>query len=79
MSEPESGKILKSVVSLEASKIGENDVVTEIMIVVERTDEPDLELQEQMLLLTPNELKKLFEEMRLHYEQGIWSMGTVER
>jgi len=58
-------------ISLEASTVVGNEW-TEAEIYVTRTGEPDQELH-----LTPAEMEALYRRLRLFYEQGIWSMGTV--
>lgn len=33
--------------------------------------------EEQELFMTPAEMAALYKRLKLYYEQGIWSMGTV--
>lgn len=53
--------------------------VREVMIRVERLEPPaDPEWEEeQVLLLSPDELQALYHRMRMYFEQGAWSVGTV--
>ncbi len=75
--EPATGTPGQSCVSLEASEVSGNDW-TEAMASIDREGETDPELCAQILLMTPAEMKALYERLNLYYEQGIWSTGTVE-
>lgn len=65
-------------VSLEATELNAaEDDWTEAGVFIERDNEPDPELASQLLMMTPAEMRFLYERMKLYYEQGIWSEGTV--
>lgn len=67
-------------VSLEATELNEaGDDWTEAGAFFDRDDEPDPELREQLIMMTPAEMRALYERLTLYYEQGIWSSGTVDR
>jgi hypothetical protein len=71
---------VKSRISLEPCELNADETeVTEIMISIEREDEPEPDLRDQVLLMTPKEMDALYARMKLYYEQGIWSTGSVER
>lgn len=70
----------KSRISLEASELNEAETDwVEASIFIEREDEPDEELRCQLLVMTRAELDALYHRMKTHYEQGIWSTGSVQR
>jgi hypothetical protein len=76
---------MKTRISLEPTELDEDEAhtrceVREACISVERTElPPDPEwLASQDLFLSPEEMQALYHRMRLYYEQGIWSTGTVE-
>lgn len=75
----------KSRISLEAAEVTEvaGSVRlarwTEAMICVEREDEPEQDMKYQQLLLTAAEMAALYSRMKMYYDQGTWSTGSVER
>lgn len=73
----------RSRITVEPSELDDYDSpdakVTEIAIFVERDDEPEEEMKEQVLLLTPAEYEDVYRKMTVQREQGIWSTGSIER
>lgn len=70
----------KSRICVEPSEVDDDtDTVLEVVVSVERQDEPDEELRCQLLVMTPAEMAELYDRMTVYYKQGIWSMKSVER
>lgn len=78
---------MKTRIGIEASELdcdedrgGTRCEVLEVCISVERTEPPpDPEWEPyQDLYLSPDELQYLYHRMRMYFEQGTWSVGTVE-
>lgn len=61
---------MTSQVSLEASEVVGNDW-TEACASVSN------EAGDQELFMSPSEMEALYRRLKLYYEQGVWSMGTV--
>lgn len=68
----------ESRVSLEAVELTPDEMSwTEAGAFIDRIGEEDPELAEQVLLMTPEEMRELYERLKLYYDQGIWSFNTV--
>jgi hypothetical protein len=70
---------MASHITLECSEMNEaQDGWVEATVCIQRGDEEsDLELRYQDLILKPAEMAALYQHLKLYYDQGIWSMGTV--
>ena len=66
-------------VSLRASEVDEDGNLTEVVLAIDREDEPDEELREQVMLLTPYEMEAFYRRLQAYYEWGTWSRELVER
>jgi hypothetical protein len=67
-------------VSLEATELSVDESTwVEAGVFISREDEPDPEMQEQLILMTPAEMLTLYQRMAAYYHQGIWVQGSVER
>ena len=63
-------------VSVEATELNEDETGwTEAGIFIDRDGDAEL----AMLLASPAELQAIYDGLKLHFEQGIWSFRTVER
>lgn len=70
----------KSRISVEATELDEDEQDwTEAGIFIEREGEPDEDLRSQQLLATRAELAAIYARLKMYFEQGIWSIGSVER
>lgn len=69
---------MKSRVTLEPSELSEDGRVIEAWISVERLGDCDDDATDRDLFLSPEEMQFLYHRMRLYYEDGIWTTGTVE-
>ncbi len=74
---------MKSRITLEPSVLDEElphgpSAVKEVWICVERYGECDEDATDRNLFLSPEEMQFLYHRMRLYYEDGIWTTGTVE-
>jgi hypothetical protein len=70
---------VKSRISVAPEEISDDNTVTEASISVEREDEKDPDLAYQVIFLTPAELRAVYDRLRVYFDQGIWSSGSVER
>lgn len=65
-------------ISLEPSVLNKiEDDWVEATLTIERSDDAKLSFQD--IIMTKAEMANVYEKMKLKYEQGIWSTGTVER
>jgi hypothetical protein len=71
---------VKSHIALEAAEMnGDWTQLIEAMIVVEREGETDEALQAQILIMTPREMKAIYEQISVYYKTGTWASGSIER
>jgi hypothetical protein len=78
-SEEQGEPVSKSRISLDYSEVDDNYRVTEIVASIDRDDELDPELAEQVVIMTPAEMAVLYDRIRQYYEMGVWTTGMVER
>lgn len=74
---------MKTRIGLAPDELGDDDRVLSVWVSVERADGPDDEdalygEKSQDLFLSPDELQSLYHRMRVYFEQGTWTIGTVE-
>jgi hypothetical protein len=66
-------------ITLGPSEMNSDGRVTEVVVWVDRDDEPDDGLAFQCLVLTPGEMQALYYRMQVYYDQGTWSGRRTER
>jgi hypothetical protein len=69
---------MASEVSVEVSEFSESgDGWVEACASIIRDDEPDEELRNQILLMKPNEMEALYQNLKVYYEQGMWTIKRL--
>lgn len=67
---------IRSRVGLTVEECTPSDVVTSVAAFISRDHGPE-DVRGQVLLMTPAEMRELYDRMTLYYTQGIWSVKSV--